>query len=160
MEPINHTLQPWHLEPLGDQHVPRQEDFLGKPLLILFFYLGCPGCIGRAIPFANRMAFEYGEKISVVGIHSNTEGPEYSDEELLATLSSLHVRFPVYKDAGFATTFFDYQAAGTPHWMLVNGDGRIIRSIFGSDPNRALLRLDYAIREELGGKAIVIDSKP
>ena len=149
MEILNNEIQPWHIESVGSTEVPNPTDFKGKPLLILFFYLGCPGCIGRAIPFANKMVYEYQDKINVLGIHSNVEGPEYSDADIIETLKSLYARFPFFKDAGFATTFHDYQAAGTPHWILVNKDGIVIRSIFGSDPNRALLRLDYAIAEEI-----------
>lgn len=149
MEILNNEILPWHLESVGSVDVPNYKDFKGKPLLILFFYLVCPGCTGRAIPFANKMVYEHGDKINVLGIHSNFEGPEYSDEDLVSTLKSLHARFPFFRDAGFATTFHDYQAAGTPHWVLVNKDGRVIRSIFGSDPDRALLRLDYAINEEI-----------
>ena len=149
MEILNNEIQPWHLESLRNEKVPHYTDFKGKPLLILFFYLGCPGCTGRAIPFANRMVLEHGDKINVLGIHSNFEGPEYSNDNVISTLNSLHVKFPFFKDSGFATTFHDYQAAGTPHWILVNKDGKVIRSIFGSDPNRALLWLDYAIIEEL-----------
>lgn len=149
MEILDNEIQPWHLESVGSKDVPNYKDFKGKPLLILFFYLGCPGCTGRAIPFANKMVYEHGDKINVLGIHSNVEGPEYSDDDLISTLKSLHARFPFFRDAGFATTFHDYRAAGTPHWVLVDRDGKVIRSIFGSDPNRALLRLDYAINEEI-----------
>lgn len=149
MEILNNEIQPWHLESLGNQKVPHYKDFKGKPLLILFFYLGCPGCTGRAIPFANRMVYEHQDKINVLGIHSNFEGPEYSDDDITSTLDLLHVRFPFFRDSGLAATFHDYQAAGTPHWILVNKDGIVLRSIFGSEPNRALLWLDYAINEEI-----------
>ena len=149
MEILNNEIQPWHLESFRNEEVPRYTDFIGKPLVILFFYLGCPGCTGRAIPFANKMVYEHRDKINVLGIHSNVEGPEYSNDDIIRSLNSLHVKFPFFKDSGFATTFHDYQAAGTPHWILVNKDGKVIRSIFGSDPNRALLRLDYAIIEEI-----------
>ncbi len=147
MEILNNEIQPWQLESLNDEKVPTPADFKGKPLLILFFYLGCPGCTGRALPFANKMVYEHGDAINVLGIHSNFEGPEYSNDEITASLKSLHIKFPFFKDAGFATTFHDYQAAGTPHWILVNKEGTVIRSIFGSDTNRALLWLDYAINE-------------
>jgi len=149
MEILNNEIQPWHLESLGNEKVPHYTYFKGKPLLILFFYLGCPGCTGRAIPFANKMVYEHRDKINVLGIHSNFEGPEYSNDDIILTLKSLHVKFPFFKDSGFATTFHDYQAAGTPHWILVNKDGKVIRSIFGSESNRALLWLDYAIIEEI-----------
>jgi len=134
MEILNNQIQPWHLESIGQKDLPHYDSFKGKPLLILFFYLGCPGCVGRAIP---------------LGIHSNFEGLEYTNDEIIENLKSLHVRFPVFRDAGMATTFHDYQAGGTPHWVLVDKNGKVVRSIFGSDPNRALLWLDYAIIEEL-----------
>ena len=149
MEILNNKICPWHLESIGQGEVPHYDTFKGKPLLILFFYLGCPGCLGRAIPFANKMVYEHGGKINVLGIHSNFEGPEYTNGEIIEHLKSLHVRFSVFRDSGLATTFHDYLAGGTPHWILVNKDGEVIRSIFGSDPNRALLWLDYAINEEL-----------
>jgi hypothetical protein len=149
MEVLNNEIQPWHLESFSNEKVPHPTDFRGKPLLILFFYLGCPGCIGRAIPFANKMVFEHRDKINVIGIQSNFEGPEYSNDDIIRALNSLHVRFPCFRDSGFATTFHEYRAAGTPHWVLVSKDGKVIRSIFGSDPNRALLWLDYAIIEEI-----------
>lgn len=149
MEILNNQIYPWHLESIGQQEVPHYDTLKGKPLLILFFYLGCPGCIGRAMPFANKMAYEYGNKINVLGIHSNFEGLEYDNDEIIENLKALHVRFPVFRDSGLATTFHDYGAGGTPHFILVNKDGIVVRSIFGSDPNRALLRLDYAITEVL-----------
>lgn len=149
MDILNNQIQPWYLESIDQQEVPNYDSFKGKPLLILFFYLGCPGCIGRAIPFANKMLYEYGNKMNVLGIHSNFEGCEYTNDEIIENLNLLHVKFSVFRDFGLATTFYDYQAGGTPHWILVDKTGRVIRSIFGSDPNRALLWLDYAITEEL-----------
>lgn len=151
MEILNSELRPWQLESLGTEAVPLYARFAGKPLLVLFFYLGCPGCIGRAIPFANRMVYEHRDKISVLGIHSNFEGPEYSDADIIRSMVSLHARFPFFKDSEGDATFRDYQAAGTPHWILVNAEGKVARSVFGSEPNRALLWLDYAINEELAG---------
>jgi len=76
MEILNKQIQPWHLETIGREALPHYDSFKGNPLLILFFYLGCPVCIGRAIPFANKMAYEYEDRTNVVGIHSNVEGPE------------------------------------------------------------------------------------
>ncbi|WP_070138147.1 TlpA family protein disulfide reductase [Crocinitomix algicola] len=142
-------LQPWNLETINTDFVPKIEDFIGKPLLILFFNLNCPGCVGRAIPFANRVALEYKDKVNVVGIHSNFEGPELSDEEITDKMKSLYARFPFYRDAGLASTFYTYQAGGTPHWILLDSDGAIVQNIFGSDPNRALLRLDLTLKELL-----------
>jgi thiol-disulfide isomerase/thioredoxin len=142
-------LPSWTIESINNNYVPKTEDFLGKPLLLLFFSLHCPGCVGRAIPFANRIALEYADKVNVVGIHTTFEGPELSDDEIEHKMKELYARFPYYRDAGLSTTFYDYQAAGTPHWILANENGIIIKDIFGSDPNRALFRLDLALTELL-----------
>ena len=127
--------------------VPRTEDFTGKPLLILFFSLGCPGCLGRAIPYANRMVHELGEQINVLGIHTNFEGVDFSKERFTRAKEEMFIRFPFYKDYNFETTFTTYGAGGTPHWVLTDKAGTVVYSIFGSDPNNALLRLDYKINE-------------
>lgn len=141
------NLEPWYLETVSGTVVPKIEDYLGTPLLILFFNLHCPGCVARAIPFANRMTLENEGKLNVIGIHSTFEGPELSDKDIVVKMEELYARFPFYRDAGLAATFYSYQAAGTPHWILADTTGRIVQNIFGSDPNRALLRLDLSLKE-------------
>ncbi|MCM5664176.1 TlpA family protein disulfide reductase [Galbibacter mesophilus] len=141
------SLKPFSLEALKKETTPTPETFLGKPLLILFFNLGCPGCVGRAVPFANKMKVEHGDKINILGIHSNFEGTELSDSEIINKMEELYARFPFFRDAGSMTTFKEYEAGGTPHWILADKNGVIVQSIFGSDPNRALLRLDFSIQE-------------
>jgi hypothetical protein len=64
-------------------------------------------------------------------------------------MKQLYARFPYYRDAGLASTFYNYKAAGTPHWIIADENGTIIQDIFGSDPNRALLRLDLTLKELL-----------
>lgn len=142
-------LPEWELESIDRSPVPKVSDFRGKPLLILFYYLGCPGCKGRALPYANRIVYD-DLGIQVLGIHTRFDGPMYSDEEILASNAEFYVRFPVFRDKDFARTYFRYEALGTPHWVLVDGEGKVVKSMFGSDPNNALLRLDLKIQEMLG----------
>jgi thiol-disulfide isomerase/thioredoxin len=145
---IGEAIPHWDIETINNEiSVPSVEDYVGKPLIVLFFSLHCPGCLGRAIPFANRIVFENGELINVVGIHTHFEGPETSNEHLIQAKEEFHIRFPYFRDTGFASTFHAYQAGGTPHWIVVDKNGVVVDSIFGSDPNRALLKLDYLINE-------------
>ena len=144
-------LPAWSIEPIFDgEIIPDIHDFEGKPLLILFFSLGCPGCLGRAIPYANRVVYENGENISVLGIHTNFEGIDFPLKKFEDAKAEFHIRFPFFKDKNYDTTFLNYGAGGTPHWILVNKDGNVEYSIFGSDPNNALLRLDLKINELIG----------
>ncbi len=76
---LGEALPKWSIETIFGDSVPSLEDFQGKPLLILIFSLGCPGCIGRAIPYANRIVFENENKINVLGIHTDFEGLDLSN---------------------------------------------------------------------------------
>lgn len=143
-------LPEWSLEPIHDQPIPRLADFKGNPLLILFFDMDCPGCKGRAIPFANRLIVE-DRGVQLIGIHSRFKGQDIDWEELMEAKEKYYFRFPFYQDAKLASTFFRYRALGTPHWFLLDGKGNTVLSLFGSDPNNGLLKLDLAI-EELTGK--------
>ncbi len=99
----------------------------------------------RAVPYANRVVVERGDAVQVVGIC--TDGAETPAADLRQRLDALHVRFPVYRDAGLAATGHAWRTGGTPHWVLADASGVVVDSIFGSEPNRALLRLDYHLLE-------------
>jgi len=144
---IGNILPNWELAPIFETGVPAITDFKGKPLLILFFNLGCPGCKGRALPFANKMVYENEDELNVLGIHTRFEGPEYTKEDFIKAKEDYYIRFPFYEDANLSATFNKYLAGGTPHWLLIDSEGLLQYSIFGSDPNNALLRLDFKIGE-------------
>lgn len=146
---LGKPLPEWSIETIFGETIPTPEDFKGKPFLILFFSLGCPGCLGRAVPYANRIVYEHGEEINVLGIHTNFEGIEFPKERFEQAKEELYIRFPFFKDKNYDTTFLNYGAGGTPHWFLVDEEGKVAYSIFGSDPNNALLRLDLKIKELL-----------
>lgn len=144
---FHQRLPEWSLEPIFDDKVPSTEDYRGKPLLVLIFSLGCPGCLGRAIPYANRIIVEHGDKMNVMGIHSGFNGADFSNEQFRAAREKFFIRFPFYKDQDYDTTFHRFKAGGTPHWVLTNDRLEVEYSIFGSDPNNALMRLDFKLDE-------------
>lgn len=143
------ALPEWQLETIFGDDVPTVASFQGKPLLIMFFSLGCPGCLGRAIPYANRIVYEQGETMSVMGIHSGYSSRKFSEEKFQKAKEEFYIRFPFFSDFNYDTTALRYGTGGTPHWILIDKDGIVQYSIFGSDPNNALLKLDYMIEEIL-----------
>jgi len=149
---IGKPLPPWKLLPILEDKVPKVEDYKGKPLLILFYYMGCNGCKGRALPYGNRIVYE-NKGVNVIGIHSrfNTKFNTkiYSKEEHQKVKKEFYVRFPIFDDYNDNYTFNKYKCGGTPHWILVDKNGVVVYSIFGSDPNNALLKLDLKIAEVL-----------
>lgn len=146
---LGEKLPAWSIESIFGDELPVVEDYIGKPLLVLIFSFACPGCVGRAVPFANRMVYEHGNKINVIGIHTNFEGIDFPDSKFKEAKDEFFTRFPFFKDINYDTTFLNYGAGGTPHWFLTDKEGRLEYSIFGSDPNNALLRLDLKMNEIL-----------
>ena len=93
---LGRQISEWSIESISDSEIPTLESYRGKPLLILFFNLGCPGCKGRALPFANWVNIEYKDKINVLGIHTNFEGVDFTDEQLVDCKSEFYINFPYF----------------------------------------------------------------
>lgn len=142
-------IKEWQIETIDNTKVNSIYSYSGKPLVILFFNLGCPGCKGRAIPFANWLNIEYKNKINVVGIHTNFEGVDFTNQQLIDCKSEFNINFEYFRDYNYNTTFLDFEAGGTPHWIITDESLNIAYTIFGSDPNNALLRIDFKIQELL-----------
>ena len=134
----------WNIESIDDSKIPVLSDFSGKSLLVLFFNIGCLTCLGRAVPYALKLQKQF-PKLKIIGIHTSFEGREFSADQIKANIDHLKVDFPVVADLNHQT-WSDYEAGGTPHWVLINANGEIEKSIFGSMPN-ALQRLDYSLIE-------------
>ena len=82
-----------------------------------------------------------------MGIHTNFEGIDFPTDRFKQAREEFYIRFPFFRDKNYDTTFLNYGAGGTPHWILVDKEGDVAYSIFGSDPNNALLRLDLKMSE-------------
>lgn len=147
MELENKIAKEWSIETLDGSVPPSLIDFYGKYHLILLFNNGCISCKTRAIPFALEMGKAFPE-IQISALHTRFEGPEYSKRQIEETKLVHKVPFPIYQDKGMQS-YLDLGAEGTPHWILLDEKGKILRSIFGSRPN-ALQRLYYLLIERLG----------
>ncbi|MCB9282829.1 MAG: TlpA family protein disulfide reductase [Lewinellaceae bacterium] len=138
------NLPDWHIELPDGTPGPDLTQYHGKNLLILFYSMGCPGCLGRAIPFSLQLQKAYPD-LQLVAIHTHFERPRHTPEEIGQAALQLGVGYPVFLDKGLETASL-YQAEGTPHWVLVGKEGELLKSIFGSMPN-ALQRLDLSLME-------------
>ena len=91
------------------------------------------------------MIYENGDKLQVLGIHTNYGRHTYVQAQFENAREAYYLRFPFYEDQNFDATFMDYGGVGTPHWILADKNGVVVYTIFGSDPNNALLRLEYSL---------------
>lgn len=134
----------WDVSPLVGDSVPDVSDYQGKPTLILFFSVTCAGCMGRALPLSAQVTYLY-PGLNVVAIHSQFESLARTPDFIRDNLAEYDLPFRVLLDNDHRT-FDAYEAEGTPHWVILDADGNITRSFFGSQPN-AQQRLDFALRE-------------
>lgn len=119
--------------------------YAGKPLLMLFWNIGCAGCTGRAVPAAKRFAKQYPD-LQVVGVHTTFEGPFGRDpEDVKKVVDYLNIEYPIVLDEGHVT-FDAYEAGGTPHWVIIDADGDVRKSFFGSMAG-SMQRLEYSLAE-------------
>lgn len=149
------TLPEWAIKPINDRTAPSLQSFHGAPLLILFFNLGCAGCRSRAIPYSIRFSELYPE-LQIVGIHTNFKGIDYLPGQIGIFLYKAGVPYPVFQDHDLQT-YEKYRVEGTPHWLLVNSEGVLLKSIFGSMGN-AIHRLDYSLTELFQQKVMEQDN--
>ena len=147
MDLIGQPLPAWEVESIINEKTPKVESYLGGHLLILFFSIGCPGCVGRALPLARQMQDAH-LHLQIVGIHTTFEGPKYSLEQVKGILSLHKITFPVFIDKE-SQTYQLFGAEGTPHWLWVSPEGVVEKSIFGSMRN-AQQRLWNMLEESLG----------
>ena len=138
------SLPDWHIELPDGPPGPELAQYRGKNLLVLFYSMGCPGCLGRAIPFSLQLQKTYPE-LQLVAIHTHFERSKHTPEQIRKAADQMGVNYPVFLDKGVETATV-FQAEGTPHWVLAGKEGELLKSIFGSMPN-ALQRLDLSLME-------------
>lgn len=114
----------------------------GKVNLILFYNTYCLGCTGRAIPFAHELTKDFPE-LNLVVIHTNFGNQSFSKAEVLDIFRSRMSPFDIYIDPD-AEAYKHFQCEGTPHWVILDRELQIFRSIFGSQ-NQSQNRLFYAL---------------
>jgi len=148
MSLIGQAAPRWHLRALDEAPPAHPIDLKGRPLLLLFFSVGCPGCKSRAIPLSLNVRKVYPE-VQLAAIHTSIDGLKYSPAQIEGVRQLLRIPYPIWIDEG-NQTFHAYQAEGTPHWVLIDAEGIVQKSIFGSMPD-AQARLDYSLREMMEG---------
>ena len=125
--------------------------YKGLPLMLIFYNNACLGCTGRAIPLAYEFQHD-NSSIQVIGIHSNFGNAEVTKEDILSIFTSGEVPFPIYIDKNHVV-YDQFEAEGTPQWILITRDGNLYKSVFGSQDG-AQNRLSYAVEALINGDDI------
>lgn len=110
----------------------------GQVVLLHAFQMLCPGCVGHAVPQAERVHREHGGAgVAVVGLHTVFEHhAAMTPVALEAFLHEYRITHPVGVDAAVAgdpvpATMRRYRMQGTPTLMLMDRAGRLRMHDFG-----------------------------
>lgn len=128
----------------------------GRPGLLMFFNLECPGCVSRGIPLIKRLYSAYSSKMHFLAVHTSFSHRHFEREEVVPTLLRFvgefaKLPFPVALDLD-GKMAEHWQALGTPHWLVFGPKGELVRSIYGSQDN-AQNRLEYVLEEQESRRA-------
>ncbi|MDO6596649.1 redoxin domain-containing protein [Oceanihabitans sp. 2_MG-2023] len=116
--------------------------YKNKVQLLLIYNNDCLGCTGRAIPLAYKLQQQY-PNIQVAGIHADFMHREGTKENIKSIFTSGENPFPIYMDKSHKV-YDQFQAEGTPQWLIISKNGELFRSVFGSQDN-AQNRIFYAL---------------
>jgi len=136
------------VQDFDNQELNLMEKYAGKPLLIIIYNNQCLGCTGRAIPLAYEYQQEY-DNLQVIGIHSIFNKLPVTEEDIKSIFTSGELPFPIYLDQEHKV-YDQFNAEGTPQWLLITADRKLYRSIFGSQlgaQNRLMYALDALCNE-------------
>jgi hypothetical protein len=120
------------------------KEYQGKAILAIIYNNQCLGCTGRAIPLAYQLQKE-NVGIQVVGIHSNFTHTKVTENDIKSIFTIEELPFPIFLDEGHLV-YDQFDSEGTPQWLLITKEGRLSRSIFGSQEG-AQNRLFYALEQ-------------
>lgn len=109
----------------------------GEVVVIEAFQMLCPGCVSHGIPQAQRIQQNFGDDITLLGLHTVFEHHEaMTPVSLEAFLHEYKVTFPVGVDShtpGETTpvTMTRYRLRGTPSLVVIDRAGRLRVNAFG-----------------------------
>lgn len=139
---MNSKIQTILVKDLNGTEIDLMTSYKNEVLLLIIYNNDCLGCTGRAIPLAYEFQLKY-PSIKVVGIHADFVNREGTKASIKSIFTSGENPFPIYIDEHHKV-YDQFNAEGTPQWLLISKNGELFRSIFGSQEN-AQNRLYYAL---------------
>ena len=116
---------------------PTLGELKGEVVVIEAFQMLCPGCVSHGLPQAKRIHENFGDQVTLLGLHTVFEHHDaMTPVSLEAFLHEYQISFPVGVDAhtpGVTTpiTMGRYRLRGTPSLVVIDREGRIRVNAFG-----------------------------
>jgi len=112
------------------------EDLQGRIILLDFWTFCCINCI-HVIPDLQYLEHEFGEDLTVIGVHSAKFTNEKDSENIRQAIMRYEIEHPVVNDSDFSI----WQGFGIRAWpsmVLINPDGRVHKKYSGEGHRQEL----------------------
>ena len=126
---------------------PTVTDKKGEFTVIYCFQSWCPGCHSVGLPSLQKMVkeLEGNDKVNFLAIQTVFEGAEANTyEKMLGVQEKYDLHIPFGHDVGDKTTanrsstMYNYRTGGTPWFIFIDGDGKVIFNDFHIDTDGAI----------------------
>ena len=117
------------------------EDLKGRIILLDFWTYCCINCM-HVIPDLHYLEEKFGDKLTVIGIHSAKFKNEQDSENIRSAIVRYGITHPVANDSDFKI----WQGFGVRAWptfILINPDG-MMANLYSGEGNREALERDIA----------------
>jgi len=122
-------------------------DLNGKFKVIYCFQAWCPGCHSRGLPALQKMvsAVAGKENVAFLAIQTVFEGAhENTFERMVAIQKEYNLTIPFGHDEGntstrnISSTMYNYRTGGTPWFILIDKDNKVIFNDFHLNEEKAI----------------------
>jgi len=140
-----------------EMDAPSILDGQGKLRILYCFQSWCPGCHSVGLPSLQKIvkAFEGNDQIEFLAIQTVFEGFEANTyEKMIETQQKYDLHIPFGHDVGSektsnrSSTMYDYRTGGTPWFIFINRQGKVIFNDFHVDTEKAIDFLKQETKEE------------
>ena len=131
----------------GDIPSVKLADFEGKFKVIYCFQSWCPGCHSVGLPSLQKMinALKGNDNVAFLAIQTVFEGKEANTfDKLLETQNKYNLKIPFGHDEGdensnfSSSTMQKYRSGGTPWFILIDQENRIVFNDFHLNTENAI----------------------
>lgn len=133
------------------------DDLKGRLILIDFWTYCCINCI-HVIPKLQQLEHEFGDKLTVIGIHSAKFANEGETKNIREAIQKYDLQHPVVNDADFRI-WNSFGARAWPTLALIGPDG-LLKNVYQGEGDLPEMQADIRAQIEKAGDRLVITPLP
>lgn len=124
---------------LNTSRALKGEDLAGRIILVDFWTYCCINCM-QIIPDLHKIEQQFGDKITVIGVHSAKFANEKDSENIRSAVLRYNIEHPVVNDKDFKI-WNGFGVHAWPTLLLIGQDG-LVKNVYSGEGNSAQITAD------------------